>query len=124
MLPTITPQQAINKYCEVLQNRCADQIERLILFGSQARGDAAEESDIDVLVVVNWETERLPGGFYAAPFSDTRWQEIMDIAADTCVDYGVYISPLVISARRFRTWSPLLERVKKEGVELWRKSEN
>ena len=118
MSQIITAQRALDKYCEVLQDRCADQIERLILFGSQAIRDAAEESDIDVLVVVNWETKRLPGGFYAAPFSDSRWQEIMDIATDTCVNYGVYISPLVISKRRFRGWSPLLEQVKDEGIEL------
>jgi len=33
-------------------------------------------------------------------------------------------APLVISKRRFRGWSPLLEQVKEEGIELWRRSGN
>ncbi len=116
--------KALIKYQEALLTHCSDQLEHLILFGSQARGEATEESDIDILVLVNWETERLPGGFYATPFSDPRWHTIIDLAADIGVDYGVYISPLVMSERRFQTWSPLLERVKKEGIELWKRSKN
>ncbi len=72
--------KALIKYYDALQTYCADQLERLILFGSQARGETIEESDIDVLVVVNWETERLPGGFYAAPFSNPRWQAIVEMS--------------------------------------------
>lgn len=116
--------KALLNYQKALQTHCADQLECLILFGSQARGEATAESDIDVLVVVNWEMRRLPGGFYAAPFSDPRWHTIIDLAADIGVDYGVYISPLVMSEHRFQTWSPLLERVKKEGIELWKRSKH
>lgn len=116
--------QALQKYQIALQTYCPDQVERLILFGSQARGEAGSESDIDVLVVVNWETERLPGGFYATPFDDTRWQQIVDLAYDISVDYEVYISPLVISKQQFQKWSPLVERIKEEGIELWKKNKN
>lgn len=70
--------EVLEEYRDTLRSCCADQLERLILFGSEARGEATAESDIDVLVVVNWETERLPGGFYAAPFSDPRWKTIND----------------------------------------------
>jgi hypothetical protein len=115
---------ALAKYQAALLAGCPGEIRRLILFGSYARGEATPESDVDVLVVVNWETEQLPGGFYAAPFSDPRWQAIVNIASDICVDYGVYISPLVMSEQQFQDWSPLGERVKKEGIELWKKSDN
>ncbi len=111
--------EALIKYREALLTCCADQVQQLILFGSQARGEATDESDIDVLVVVNWETEQLPSGFYAAPFSDPRWKAIVDTAYDISLDYGVYISPIVISDYQFQAWSPLLSQVKKEGVEIW-----
>ncbi len=116
--------QALQEYQNVLQTHCADQLERLILFGSQARGEATPESDIDVLVVVNWETERLPGGFYSTPFDDTRWQQIVDMAYDISLDHDVYISPLVMSTQEFQRWSPLVKRIKKDGVEIWKKSKN
>ena len=74
------------------------------------------------MVVVNWEEERLPGGFYTAPFSDPRWQAIVDAASDISLEYGVYISPLVISERRFHEWSPLTNRAKEEGIEIWKRN--
>jgi predicted nucleotidyltransferase len=117
-------QDALTEYSAALQAYCPGQIERLILFGSQTTGDATAESDIDVLVVVKWETKQLPGGFYRAPFSDPRWKTIVNIAADIGLDYGVYISPLVVSKRRFQRWSPLFERIKKEGIELWPRNKN
>jgi len=122
MSQQITNQEVLTRYCDALIMRFSDQLQRLILFGSHARGDATAESDIDVLVVVNWEEERLPDGFYASPFSDPRWQTIVDIASDLSLEYGVYISPLVISERRFREWSPLTERVQEQGVEIWKKN--
>lgn len=67
--------------------------------------------------------ERLPGGFYVAPFSDTRWQAIVDAATDISLEYRIYISPLVISERRFHEWSPLTQQIQKEGIEIWRRKE-
>ena len=116
--------KAVKDYCDALQTRCLDQLERLILFGSQARGEATRESDIDVLVVVNWETERLGSGFYAAPFSDPRWQAIVDIAYDVSLDNDALISPVVISEREFKAYSPLVDTIKKEGVKIWQRSKN
>ena len=118
----ITNHEVLARYRDALLDRFPDQLQRLILFGSQARGNATAESDIDVLVVVNWEGERLPGGFYAAPFSDPRWQAIVDAASDISLEYGVYIAPHVISERRFHEWSPLVSRVKEEGIEIWRRN--
>ena len=114
--------EVLARYRDALLARFPDQLQRLILFGSQARGDATAESDIDVLVVVNWEKEHLTGGFYAAPFSDPRWQAIVDAASDISLEYGVYIAPHVISERRFHEWSPLTNRVKEEGIEIWRRN--
>ncbi len=122
MSQQIAHQTALVRYRDALLARFPDQVQRLILFGSQARGDATTESDLDVLVVVNWEEKRLPGGFYAALFSDPRWQAIVDAASDISLEYSVYISPLVISERRFHEWSPLTKRVKEEGIEIWKRN--
>lgn len=112
----------LNQYRQALLANFPDQVQRLILFGSQARGDATAESDIDVVVVVNWEEEQLAGGRYAAPFSDPRWRRIVELAYDLSLEYGVVLSPIVMSERRLAQWSPLSEQVKRDGVELWKRN--
>jgi predicted nucleotidyltransferase len=124
MSQKIANHDVLTRYRDALLARFPDQLQRLILFGSQARGDATAGSDIDILVVVSWGDERLPDGFYAAPFSDPRWQAIIDTASDISLEHGVYISPLVISEQRFHEWSPLIKRAKEEGIEIWRKSQS
>ncbi len=36
----------------------SDKVEKIILFGSQSRGDSTAESDVDILVVVDEPTMR------------------------------------------------------------------
>lgn len=43
--------QIINKTHQGLENIYGEQLEKVILFGSQARGDATSDSDIDILIV-------------------------------------------------------------------------
>jgi predicted nucleotidyltransferase len=50
--------RAINAFVRRLRGDLPDNIVDLRLFGSEARGDATPESDIDVLVVVQPEHER------------------------------------------------------------------
>jgi uncharacterized protein len=71
-----------------LERRFGARLRELVLFGSRARGDAHEESDVDVLVVVDALTldERL---------------EILDLAYDAGTDEGEHLvlAPLVLSTR-------------------------
>jgi uncharacterized protein len=78
----------------------------LVLFGSQARDDADEGSDIDVLVVLS------------APVD--AWEEIERtgrIVADLSLLYAVVISCVFIAEDRYGLEeSPLLLNVRREGV--------
>ncbi|MFQ6102125.1 MAG: hypothetical protein ACE5OS_12950 [Anaerolineae bacterium] len=69
------------------------------------------DSDVDVMVVVAWEEERLPDGFYRSMYCDPRWERIIDLATDVNLDFGIYISPIVIGSSRFEEWSPLMHSV-------------
>ena len=95
------------------------EISQLILYGSYARGDATPNSDVDVVVAVKWNEERLPNGAYVAPISDPRWQSIINAAADSLLAYGLEVAPFVVSEQRFREGFPLVNRVKREGLILW-----
>jgi len=89
----------------------AASIVELRLFGSEARGDAAPDSDIDVLVVVR------PDDQYAA--LETR---VVDIAFDVNLEFNVFISPSVVTPAILNhpVWreTPFIETVLREGVAL------
>lgn len=85
-----------------------DRLVKLILYGSQARGDAAPDSDIDVLVVlrgpvvVGEEIER--GSRVTAPLS---------------LEHNIVISCVYLSEDRYRQdRMPLLLNIEAEGVPL------
>ena len=81
------------------------------LFGSEARGEATSESDIDVLVVVQPDTDRVP-------FEDRS----IDIAFDVNLAFGVYISPRVVTQGILNdpVWreTPFIKNVARESTPL------
>ncbi|HEX2095075.1 MAG TPA: nucleotidyltransferase domain-containing protein [Longimicrobiaceae bacterium] len=83
-----------------------DRLERVILFGSQARGDATSESDFDVLVVLWGEVS--PG------------KEILrtgEVASELSLQYDVTISRVFVSAECFHEEpTPFLSNVRREGI--------
>lgn len=85
-----------------------DQLQRMILFGSQARGDAEADSDVDVMVV-------LEGDIRAAE----EIERTGGIISDLSLRFNTVLSCLFISAERFESErSPLLLNVQREGVIL------
>ena len=79
---------------------------RLMLFGSQARGDAEPGSDIDVLVVLEGPVR--PGEEIA---------RTGEITAGMSLENNVVISCTFVSADRFeREQSPLMINARREGV--------
>jgi predicted nucleotidyltransferase len=79
---------------------------RLMLFGSQARGDAEPGSDIDVLVVLEGPVR---------PGEEIR--RTLDSVADLSLENNVVFSCIFVSRERFETeLSPLLINVRREGV--------
>ena len=79
---------------------------RLVLYGSQARGDALPGSDVDVLVV-------LAGAVDPA----TEIERATPITAALSLDHDIVISCLYVSKERYaQKKSPLLLNVRREGA--------
>lgn len=79
-------------------------VSRAIIYGSRARGDAHDDSDIDLLVV--------SGLFDAEPRA--RVGELWRLAAEV----DVHLEPVPVGERRFveDRVSPLLEMARREGI--------
>lgn len=85
-------------------------VKKLLLFGSRARGEATNYSDIDLLVLT--EKSRNIRDRY----------RLSDIAADINVDFGVAISCLYYNEHEWESGeaiNPLLKQnIEREGIEL------
>jgi uncharacterized protein len=85
-----------------------EQLVRMVLFGSQARGDAEPESDIDVLIVLQGPVD--PGKEIA---------RTGEVTAGLSLKHDVVISRVFVSAEQFaEEQSPLLLNVRREGLSV------
>jgi len=83
--------------------------EKVILFGSQARKDAHEDSDWDLLVLLNKEKRSFSEDYneYGYPFS-----EIGD-------KYGTFVSVIIRNIKDWESRPSLLKyNIEQEGVEI------
>jgi predicted nucleotidyltransferase len=82
--------------------------DKLILFGSQARGDARSDSDWDLLVVLdkNGKHDRNDFNNFAFPFEELGW------------DYGVAINTLLYTKEEWDKGKifPFYKNVTRDGI--------
>lgn len=84
---------------------------KAILYGSRARGDAREDSDLDLLIL-------LPDSCEGAVFARRR-SDIMGRLYDLSLRTGVDISPLVLVPKVFYARkTPFTVNVMNEGIEI------
>jgi predicted nucleotidyltransferase len=83
---TAPEREAVDRYVQVLGERLGPRLARAILFGSRARGEGHEESDLDVAVVVRGPEREV-------------YRQVYDSAAEMNMeyDYGVRLAPLLLS---------------------------
>jgi predicted nucleotidyltransferase len=98
--------EIMQELCNNLLETYKEQLIAVILFGSQARGDATPDSDFDVLIILKdlvkatKEIEKI--GFFLSPL---------------CLKYSVVISNVFYSLNHFeQEQTMLVKNIKKEGI--------
>jgi len=106
---TENEQKALIEYETQLRQRYNGPIISLILFGSKARGDAREESDVDLLVVVDSDDWRLH-------------KELRCLAARMSLQYDLILSTRIMSRTHFdelrERQTLLFQNIEKDGLRL------
>ena len=83
-------------------------LEQVILFGSQARGDAIEGSDIDVMIILSGEVN-----------IGEEIARTSKICSDLSLAHDVALSRIFTSSERFaKEQNPLYVNVHREGISL------
>ena len=95
-------ESAVKEFVRRVKKKYSNKVEKIILFGSYARGDYGEENDIDVLIV-----------------GDVSIDELIDISFPLLLKHGVYISPHVMTEEHFGLLDTagygFVKNVKREG---------
>ena len=108
MIKSLELEQIIREFRQQLEKLYGDRLVELILYGSQARKEATEDSDIDIMVILKSPVS--PG------------DEILrmgDIKNKLNLKYNQILSVFPISEEDFyRKKTPLLNNIRREGVSL------
>lgn len=91
-----------------LERLYGSRLDRIVLYGSQARGDARPDSDIDVLIVLK------------EPFSYSLESDRISVAiAEICLEYATVISCAFATVRKYQEYdSGFFRNVRREGITL------
>ena len=98
-------------FVEGLKELFRDSLKGVILYGSYARGDFDEESDIDVAILVDVKENKFH-----------HYRTLVSRAADRADwDYNTLLSPIMVNYAEFekhKAYAPFYSKVDREGVRL------
>ena len=104
-------QNEVREFVEMVKKCFGGSLEKIILYGSYARGDYDEASDIDIMVLVS------------LPDEEIRQNEnrIYDEAFELELKYGKVLSPVIRNREFYEYWSdtlPFYRNIQMEGVDI------
>lgn len=105
--PAIEPM--VREFKAALQTLYGDRLRDVVLYGSYARGDYDEESDIDLMLVLNDEKVNTIGEVF----------RLVDLNVDFLDRYSKIISVLPVAYQRYsQSFMPVYQNARQEGIRL------
>ncbi len=104
-------QSELDEFVALVKECFGENLKSVIVYGSYARGDYNENSDIDIMILVTLSDSQIKQ-------SENR---IYDDAFDLELKYGKVLSPVIKNQDFFEYWSdtlPFYRNVKTEGVQV------
>jgi uncharacterized protein len=97
----------LSRFKAALDTMYGSRIERFVLFGSRARGEAHDDSDYDIAVFLR--------------SLEDRWQELdrlADLRLKFLGDTGVFFDAKPYKATAYTERTPLMREIRREGLDL------
>ena len=104
-------EKVLTLYSQKIKDYFGDKFVIMYLYGSCARGDYTEYSDIDTFILLNTEKDEIAG----------KLGEICDIKSDLSVENNVQITSVIENNEFFEQWkndNPLFVSVIQDGIEI------
>ena len=102
----------LNMFINGLEEILGNHLEKIVLYGSYARGDYESNSDIDVMILTNLEDDEIEE--YRA--------RVCDLAYDMEIENDVILSPLIKNINKYQSRVeviPFYTNIHREGVVLY-----
>jgi predicted nucleotidyltransferase len=106
-MASFTDDPVLQRFNAALHDIYGNQIDRVILFGSRARGDETPESDYDVAVFL----KSLPD----------QWEErrrLADLRVDFLDETGAFFDAKAFTAEMYQNRTPLMHEIRRDGLDL------
>lgn len=107
-----TMQNILQKYVKEIMKIYGSHLKKVILYGSYARGDFREDSDVDIMILL--DITDIETKMY--------FDRLIDTTFDFNMEYDLDIKPIVKSMDHFGKWVanyPFYANINKEGVTLY-----
>ena len=111
MIEKADTKKIIKQLCDGISPLFSDSKMDIFLFGSYARGNFEEGSDIDLMILVDSSREVIAG---------KNWQ-VGNIAGELLVEHGIQVSPIIENRTWFRNNAnviPLFRNILREGIRI------
>ena len=105
----MTRPEVLTAFAQGTRRILKSNLSRLIVYGSYARGDYKENSDIDVMILTPLSKEEI----------EKVENQIFDLAFDLELESGIVINPVLENEAHYRYWLgalPFYDNVEKEGI--------
>ena len=102
----------MSEYANDIQRLLGNDLSKIVLYGSYARGDQTENSDVDLMILVGTPEEEIR----------ILAEKVSDRAFDYLMEYGIHISPVIKNIEYFNDWAdnlPYYRYVKDEGITIY-----
>jgi predicted nucleotidyltransferase len=99
-------------YVQEIQKIYGAHLRKIILYGSYARGDYREDSDIDIMILLDISDLEIKEYF----------EQLVSVTFDFNMEYDTDIKPIAKSEAHFQKWIinyPFYANINKEGVVLY-----
>ena len=99
----------IYKFSQELKQILGDNLTKVIVYGSYARGDYRDNSDVDIMILVKMSDEEIKA----------VKNDIYDLAFDVEMSTGIELSPIIKNEKQYEYWVdtlPFYRNVRNEGA--------
>ena len=99
----------IYKFSQELKQILGDNLAKVIVYGSYARGDYRDNSDVDIMISVKMSDEEIKA----------VKNDIYNLAFDVEMSTGIELAPIIKNEKQYEYWVdtlPFYRNVRNEGM--------